>query len=937
MASEIELEISPGDDQGEFAVRVLRAASGGEPREVMRLDVGHLLAGRDALENAVLLSTVSARRLVPVEEEQLRDVGQRLFDALFQGTINGAYRASMMVAQRNGERLRIVLRLNAPGLAALPWEAMWDPEVESYTCMREPLVRHVPAPYTLDPLEVVAPLRILGLTASPRGLPELDVEAEQEHLSTALARPIEDGLIEIQWLRQATWDRVHDLLLSGQWHVVHFVGHGDYDVEAEQGVIALVGPDGRKDLVDAERLATLLGEAEPTPRLVVLNSCSSGEAGSQDLFSGTAAALVRSGISAVAAMQFTISDDAALRFARGFYTALAHGRDIASAIRAGRIEILGAPRSLEWVTPVLYLRGDNARLFDLRRPANHPLSGSTLAPPSAGRPEAIARAASAIPAAQLHAIYLSARAELRAQHFSNAVSLFDEVLTLESGYRNAADLRADAARHLALEEAYQRAAEAERAMDWLAAAQGYGEVIASEPGYRDAAIRAAACQKAQEVNDLRDELRYHSEAGNWQAVIEVDDELAVLDPGAVDPDGLTSRARREMADVSLHTDPQAVRRGPSLDAESTQVNALRARLLGDLLILEARRTLDESAGVHVTPPPTSGTVREGVARAAGTGGSTGAAPAVDAEVAPAQPTGIAYALVNVHAFGWSPDGATIAIASDASKLHVYDRDLKWVSSFRAGGWTRSVYSCAFSPDGTQVAAGSNLPSVRVWGVADGTLRQEFEAQAPVLGVCFSRGGDFVASVAQDGVVRVWALASGEQVLEMDHTGPVSCASFSRDMTLLATGSARGLVRIWDVGTGEPVAAPHRDLANAYAVRPITSVALSGGVSAFSRTAFSLAVADTSNVVHVWDVRSGERLLSVHQSEPICSVALSHDGQLLATGGAHGQIGLWNVPSGTAHMRCTSDGGDVMALAFDPHDMVLATGAGLFTRLWRTLR
>lgn len=70
VASEIELEISPGDDQGEFAVRVLRAASGGEPREVMRLDVGHLLAGRDALENAVLLSTVSARRLVPVEEEQ---------------------------------------------------------------------------------------------------------------------------------------------------------------------------------------------------------------------------------------------------------------------------------------------------------------------------------------------------------------------------------------------------------------------------------------------------------------------------------------------------------------------------------------------------------------------------------------------------------------------------------------------------------------------------------------------------------------------------------------------------------------------------------------------------------------------------------------------------------------------------------------------------
>ena len=217
----------------------------------------------------------------------------------------------------------------------------------------------MPAPYRLEPLDVVAPLRILGLTASPRGLPELDVQREQEHLSAALARPVDDGLIELHWVQEATWESVHDELLNGQWHVVHFIGHGDYDVDTDQGRLAFVGPDGRKDMVEADRLAALLGEAEPTPRLAVLNSCSSGEEGTRDLFSGTAAALVRSGISAVAAMQFTISDLAALRFARGFYTALARGRDITAALRAGRIEILGTPRSLEWVTPVLYLRGDN--------------------------------------------------------------------------------------------------------------------------------------------------------------------------------------------------------------------------------------------------------------------------------------------------------------------------------------------------------------------------------------------------------------------------------------------------------------------------------------------------------------------------------------------------------------------------------------------------
>ena len=59
------------------------------------------------------------------------------------------------------------------------------------------------------------------------------------------------------------------------------------------------------------------------PRLVVLNSCSGAATNSQDLFSGTAAALARSGVAAVAAMQYAISDPAAVAFTRGFYAALA--------------------------------------------------------------------------------------------------------------------------------------------------------------------------------------------------------------------------------------------------------------------------------------------------------------------------------------------------------------------------------------------------------------------------------------------------------------------------------------------------------------------------------------------------------------------------------------------------------------------------------------
>jgi hypothetical protein len=160
-----------------------------------------------------------------------------------------------------------------------------------------------------------------------------------------------------------TWAGLHDALMAGPWHVLHVIGHGDFDPVRDEGVLALTRPDGWPDIVEASRLADLLRQARPMPRLVVLNSCSGAGAGG-DLFSGTAAALARSGVAAVAAMQFTISDPAAVAFADGFYAALARGRGVDEAVSAGRIAILGTSgRTLEWITPVLYLRDPDARLF----------------------------------------------------------------------------------------------------------------------------------------------------------------------------------------------------------------------------------------------------------------------------------------------------------------------------------------------------------------------------------------------------------------------------------------------------------------------------------------------------------------------------------------------------------------------------------------------
>ncbi|MET0781691.1 MAG: CHAT domain-containing protein [Microbacterium sp.] len=393
MDTVIELEIGRDLEPDTYTVRVLRSVGGGEPRTTFRLDVDELLDRRAALEDSVLSSSVAARRIVSPTEAAIQGVGRLLFDSVFTGEVSSAYRTSLAVASDRGKGVQVVLRLTAPGLAALPWEALFDAETGTYLCRKEPLVRQVPAPYSPPALAVDPPLRILGMISSPRGLAQLDVEHERALLEEALRSHLDAGRVRIDWIDEVTWPRVHDKLLEREWHVLHFIGHGSYDAETEEGVLAFVGRDGRADYVTASSLADLLGEADPSPRLVLLNSCLSGAGGADDLFSGTAAALVHSGIHAVAAMQYSISDSAAIEFARGFYSALAHGRGIDEAVRSGRIGILGSTRgTLEWVTPVLYLRGADTRLFDVapmpealpvRRPPVAPTADAVSPAPAA--------------------------------------------------------------------------------------------------------------------------------------------------------------------------------------------------------------------------------------------------------------------------------------------------------------------------------------------------------------------------------------------------------------------------------------------------------------------------------------------------------------------------------------------------------------------------
>jgi hypothetical protein len=192
----------------------------------------------------------------------------------------------------------------------------------------------------------------------------------QRSLARALARPVGQGLAELHWAPSATWADLQDLLLDGEWHVLHFIGHGDFDPGQDEGR-AGHDPRGRAPRPGRRAPGSLTcfarpPDAAPGGAELLLRRCGRGEY----LFSGTAAVLVRGGVSAVNAMQYEISDHAAVAFARGFYADIARGRGVDDAVSSGRVAILGlSDRTLEWVTPVLYLRGHDSQLFTLPAPA----------------------------------------------------------------------------------------------------------------------------------------------------------------------------------------------------------------------------------------------------------------------------------------------------------------------------------------------------------------------------------------------------------------------------------------------------------------------------------------------------------------------------------------------------------------------------------------
>src|SRR5438094_3079085 len=148
------------------------------------------------------------------------------------------------------------------------------------------------------------------MISSPAAYPELDVEREWRLLNDALAEQLEEGQVIVERL-EANMGMLRQRLRSEAFHMLHFIGHGYFRPDWRDGVLVMEDAAGRPHEVTGEELGGLLNEYEPT-RLAVLNACEGARSDASDPFAGVAQSLIQQGLPAVVAMQYEITDDAAI-------------------------------------------------------------------------------------------------------------------------------------------------------------------------------------------------------------------------------------------------------------------------------------------------------------------------------------------------------------------------------------------------------------------------------------------------------------------------------------------------------------------------------------------------------------------------------------------------------------------------------------------------
>lgn len=180
-------------------------------------------------------------------------------------------------------------------------------------------------------------LTILFLAANPLDTQQLQLDEEVRAIDKALRDTAYRDRFDLRSHWALQYGDLPALLLRYNPHIVHFSGHG-----SPSGELVFSDGAGKSHLAPPDMLADLFNLLRDNIRCVVLNACYS-----EDQAQGIAQS-----IDCVVGMSRAVADDAAVKFAAGFYLGLGYGRSVATAFGLGR-NSMGATVKGEETTPRL--------------------------------------------------------------------------------------------------------------------------------------------------------------------------------------------------------------------------------------------------------------------------------------------------------------------------------------------------------------------------------------------------------------------------------------------------------------------------------------------------------------------------------------------------------------------------------------------------------